>query len=110
MLQAIQDYVNKTDCQNIRPTVKERGLGESQTQKCVLKTVSNSKLKLRVIDTPGLGDTNGIEKDEQNVEEIFKCLRKLSQLSAICIVLKRGANRNTARLRYIVNEACSILN
>jgi GTPase SAR1 family protein len=63
--------------------------GQSVTQRCksyVFK-ISDEK-KLRIIDTPGFGDTRGFDQDDFNMEEIFSFLNNLTYLNGICLLFK----------------------
>ncbi|CAF4300781.1 unnamed protein product, partial [Rotaria sp. Silwood2] len=63
--------------------------GQSVTQQCksyVFK-ISNGK-KLRIIDTPGFGDTRGFDQDNLNMEEIFSFLHNINYINGICFLFK----------------------
>jgi hypothetical protein len=77
-------------------------LGQSVTQYCqsYIFTVANNT-KLRIIDTPGIGDTRGIEQDNKNIDHILSYTSRLSHLNAICFLLKP----NTTRL-HIAFRSC----
>jgi GTP-binding protein EngB required for normal cell division len=63
----------------------------------------NNKL-YQIIDTPGFGDTSGIEKDEQITNKISDFfLYKTGEINAICLVLKSSDNRLAACQKYIFN-------
>ncbi|CAF3407339.1 unnamed protein product, partial [Rotaria socialis] len=49
--------------------------------------------KLRIIDTPGFGDTRGIEQDHKNMQHILEYINNLTHLNAICFLLKPNASR-----------------
>ena len=58
----------------------------------------------QIIDTPGFGDTSGIEKDEEityKISDYF--LYKTQDINAICLVLKSSDNRLLSTQRYIFN-------
>ena len=65
--------------------------GESVTQQCksyIFTLPHLSGTKLRIIDTPGFGDTRGMERDEMNMQHIFKYLSNFTHLNAVCFLLK----------------------
>jgi hypothetical protein len=72
--------------------------GQSVTQYCksYIFTIGNN-IKLRIIDTPGIGDTRGEEQDNKNIEHILLYTNNLSHLNAICFLLKP----NTAHLHAL---------
>ncbi|CAF0746792.1 unnamed protein product [Adineta ricciae] len=89
------DYLNNEDFDHP---------GQSVTQHCK-SYLFNLKHKhgkqLRIIDTPGLGDTRGLDQDERNMEHILQYVNNLTHINAICFLLKP----NTSRL-HIVLRTC----
>jgi hypothetical protein len=75
-------------------------LGQSVTQHCksYIFTIRNS-IKLRIIDTPGIGDTRGTEQDNINIEHILSYTSNLPHLNAICFLLKPNTTRLHALFR-----------
>jgi GTP-binding protein EngB required for normal cell division len=64
-------------------------LGHSVTQQCKSYELSIRDGKiLKIIDTPGFGDTRGQDQDEKNLKEIFSYIKNLTHLNALCILLK----------------------
>ncbi|CAF5186891.1 unnamed protein product, partial [Rotaria sp. Silwood1] len=63
--------------------------GQSVTQHCksYVFDISNEK-KLRIIDTPGFGDTRGVDQDDLNMEGIFSFLHNINYLNGICLLFK----------------------
>ena len=60
---------------------------------------------IKIIDTPGFGDTEGIEKDNEIVEQIEKFIKEnLKEINAICFVAKSTNNRLTQYQKYILNR------
>ncbi|CAF3996246.1 unnamed protein product, partial [Rotaria sp. Silwood1] len=64
-------------------------VGQSVTQHCktYVFSISDTK-KLRFIDTPGFGDTRGIDQDNLNMEEIFSFLDNIDYINGICLLIK----------------------
>ncbi|UJR11295.1 hypothetical protein I4U23_015476 [Adineta vaga] len=68
--------------------------GQCVTQHCksyVFHLDDGSKLCL--IDTPGFGDTRGIDQDNLNLEHIFRYINHLTHINAICFLLKPNLSR-----------------
>ncbi|CAF3175632.1 unnamed protein product [Rotaria sp. Silwood2] len=68
-------------------------LGQSVTQHCksyvfTLRDGESRGQKLRIIDTPGIGDTHGSGQDNANLQHILSYITNLTHLNAICILLK----------------------
>ena len=66
---------------------------------------------LTIIDTPGFGDTRGVNYDKrlmQNIEDLFKS-KKITHLDAIGFVARAGDARLTAQQNYIFESILTIL-
>ncbi|CAF4270827.1 unnamed protein product, partial [Rotaria magnacalcarata] len=79
-------------------------LGRSVTQHCksyvfTLKDGKNRRQKLRIIDTPGIGDTQGSNQDDKNMQHVLSYINNLTHLNAICILLKPNNSRLTVFFR-----------
>jgi hypothetical protein len=59
---------------------------------------------LRLIDTPGIGDTRGAEQDKKNMADILSVLRGYTHVHGILILLKPNNSRLTVMFRYFVKE------
>jgi GTP-binding protein EngB required for normal cell division len=72
--------------------------GQSVTQKCKSYVFAiSSRTKLRLIDTPGMGDTRGLAQDDFNMKHILSFIDNLPHINAICILLKP----NEAKLNVV---------
>ncbi|CAF5148898.1 unnamed protein product, partial [Rotaria sp. Silwood1] len=59
--------------------------GQSVTQHCksyVFHLNDTNKTKLRIIDTPGFGDTRGLRQDDANMQHILEYINELTHLNA----------------------------
>jgi GTP-binding protein EngB required for normal cell division len=84
--------------------------GQSVTQHCRSYVFRiGTQTKLRIIDTPGMGDTRGLEQDDRNMEHILSFINNLSHLNAICILLKPNESRLTVVLRSYFTRFLSFL-
>jgi hypothetical protein len=84
--------------------------GQSVTQHCksYIFTIGNN-IKLRIIDTPGIGDTRGAEQDNKNIECILSYTNCLPHLNAICFLLKPNATRLHALFRSCFTQLFNFL-
>ncbi|RIB02387.1 hypothetical protein C2G38_2255622 [Gigaspora rosea] len=88
----------------------EDNIGESSTKECgiyVFHAAENTIIRL--IDTPGVGDTKGIECDKKNFENILKNISHHKYLNGICILLKPNNSRLNITFRYCIQELLSHL-
>ena len=81
-----------------------KAVGESNTQKCRSFVFPIGDRILRFIDTPGVGDTRGINSDEKNFQDILDYIAQFEHLNAVFILLKPNEERLTIFFRYSVNE------
>ena len=67
---------------------------------------------LTLIDTPGYGDTRGLQMDKANTENIHRFLTeqesRIDQIHAVCFVATSGEARLTATQRYVLDSVLSI--
>eukprot|EP00486_Rosalina_sp_Unknown_P015012 CAMPEP_0201593372 /NCGR_PEP_ID=MMETSP0190_2-20130828/190990_1 /ASSEMBLY_ACC=CAM_ASM_000263 /TAXON_ID=37353 /ORGANISM="Rosalina sp." /LENGTH=747 /DNA_ID=CAMNT_0048052525 /DNA_START=91 /DNA_END=2335 /DNA_ORIENTATION=+ len=104
LLTSLNDFINHVSYEQVRTTKKPELVGLSQTQHTEQFPLSNEEWAVNIIDTPGIGDTNGAERDEQHMGGIIDFLGNYGDFNAVCILIKRGTTRLTTRMRYIVNE------
>lgn len=64
---------------------------------------------MRIIDTPGIGDTRGIEQDNENFENILHFISRFDKLHAICILLKPNNSRLTVMFTFCIKHLLSRL-
>ncbi|KAJ3603425.1 hypothetical protein NHX12_029514 [Muraenolepis orangiensis] len=66
---------------------------------------------LTIVDTPGFGDTRGIERDRMiigQLENLFKAPLGVSTIDAICFVAQASLARLTPTQRYVFDSVLSI--
>ncbi|CAG8597319.1 19908_t:CDS:2 [Dentiscutata erythropus] len=85
-------------------------VGMSATQSCREYNFNyDSNTIVRFIDSPGIGDTRGIDKDKENLENILKFIRNYDYLNGICILLKPNIPRLTVLFKFCIQELLSHL-
>ncbi|PAV61553.1 hypothetical protein WR25_17439 [Diploscapter pachys] len=78
--------------------------GASSTQHPRSYVFNIGKKSIRLIDTPGIGDTRGADVDNKNLTEIFKFIAQFDEIHGICILLKPNNTRLNLMFRYCINE------
>lgn len=78
--------------------------GQSQTQFCKTYLFSKGGNIIRLIDTPGIGDTRGIDQDKKNSENILAFIAHYPVLHGVLILLKPNHSRLTCSFRFCVKE------
>lgn len=91
-----------------RDDEKDGSKGDSATQKTTVYPVTfssgDSTLTVRLIDTPGIGDTRGVDYDRQNMADILSTLSGYDMIHGILILLKSNNARLTITFQYCVKE------
>jgi len=84
--------------------------GQSVTQHCKSYIFDlNHQTSLRIIDTPGIGDTRGVAQDMKNIDHILTYINTLPKLDAVCLLLKPNASRLNIFFRSCVNQLITYL-
>ena len=78
--------------------------GQSATQVPRAYRINFGKQLITLLDTPGLADTRGLEKDKENVEDILGHLSHYDKIHGICILLKSNNSRLSATFIFCVTE------
>jgi ABC-type oligopeptide transport system ATPase subunit len=91
---------------------KESGLSKSQSQttKATLYTVTTSDgTKIKLLDTPGLADTCGIEVDNKHKAEINNAIKKyITSIDAVIILANGTVERLGAATEYTLSVITSM--
>lgn len=83
---------------------KDGSGGQSATQSTEVHTVNIGKTRVRLIDTPGIGDTRGVDQDNSNMNDILTVLRTYNNLHGVLILLKPNAARLTVMFRFCIKQ------
>uniref|UniRef100_A0A096M8J6 AIG1-type G domain-containing protein n=2 Tax=Poecilia formosa TaxID=48698 RepID=A0A096M8J6_POEFO len=94
---------------------EKRSQTESQTSDVIVYQIFGFEGKtlpfsLTIIDTPGYGDTRGIEHDiivSERLFQLFQSKNGIHELHAVGLVVKSSVNRLSDRLKYIFDSVMS---
>ncbi|OAA57585.1 aaa ATPase domain containing protein [Niveomyces insectorum RCEF 264] len=78
--------------------------GASATQQTAVYPVNTGSRTIRLIDTPGIGDTRGLAYDKKNMADILRTLSGYEQLHGILILLKSNNARLTVTFNFCMQE------
>ena len=78
--------------------------GKSATKEPRCHSFYVGKQVVNMIDTPGIGDSEGIQEDKKNFDNILSHLARYDQIHAVCILLKPNNSRLTAMFRFCIQE------
>ncbi|KTF95236.1 hypothetical protein cypCar_00035945 [Cyprinus carpio] len=73
--------------------------------------LQESPIHLTIIDTPGYGDTRGVELDKEIAESLLslsKSAEGVHEVDAVCLVIKATQNRLSDRQQYIFDAVQSL--
>nr|XP_006137172.1 uncharacterized protein LOC102457665 [Pelodiscus sinensis] len=93
-----------------------RSQAESQTSEVTAYEVNHTKgfqvpYSLTIIDTPGFGDTRGIDHDKEiirKVREFFSTPGAIDHIDAVCFVVQASLARLTHAQKYVFDSVLSI--
>ena len=63
---------------------------------------------IKIIDTPGFGDTQGIEFDNKIMSMIFDKFQTINELTSVCIIAKSTNARFNFLERYVYNNVAKL--
>ena len=78
--------------------------GQSATQLPHEYTFETETLRYHLIDTPGVGDSRGIEKDKENFDNILAFLTYYEKINAVVVLLKPNNSRLTVAFKFCILE------
>ncbi|KAI8635426.1 hypothetical protein F5Y19DRAFT_482655 [Xylariaceae sp. FL1651] len=87
-----------------REDEKDGSKGDSATQQTTVYPVTIDNRTIRLIDTPGIGDTRGIQFDKKNMADILSTLSSYDDLHGILILLKSNNSRLTVTFNFCMKE------
>lgn len=87
----------------------EVGASATQNVRAYVFAYAKKNIRLRLIDTPGMGDVRGIDQDNINAENILSFIGELKQLHAVCFLLKPHQSRATVMFEFCIKQIMSRL-
>ncbi|XP_067386067.1 uncharacterized protein [Emydura macquarii macquarii] len=96
--------------------ITNRSQAQSQTSEVTAYEVNHKKgfqvrYSLTIIDTPGFGDTRGIDHDKEitrQIREFFSIPRAIDHIDAVCVVVQSSLARLTHAQKYVFDSVLSI--
>lgn len=81
----------------------------SKTDAATLYNIDLCGLPLGIIDTPGFGDTRGLEVDKKHTTKIVNTIKQQEYISCICLVINGRESRMNTSLKHVLSEIAAIL-
>ena len=82
---------------------------ESKTSDAKCYRVKLDELEVGIIDTPGFGDSRGMEEDKKNVKKMIDTIEREEYINCICLVINGRQARVTYQLKYVLTEISATL-
>ena len=83
---------------------EDQQVGQSSTQMPKTYVFRHKKCVIRIIDTPGVGDTRGIDQDIIKFQNLMTHISKLDEINGICFLLKPNNSRLTVMFEFCIKE------
>ena len=85
---------------------KERDEAQSQTRDVGVYKVWCDAIQrtIRIVDTPGFGDTGGMQQDEENTVLIKNAIEREREIHAVCFVAAATRPRLTHTQQYVISR------
>ncbi|KAM4551212.1 uncharacterized protein PAE49_015074 [Odontesthes bonariensis] len=95
---------------------QSRSQAHSQTSEVTVYKINHQEgfridYSLIIVDTPGFGDTRGIERDREITEQLrnlFSAQLGVSEIDAVCFVAQASSARLTPTQKYVFDSVLSI--
>ena len=81
----------------------------SKTSDAKLYNTEVCEMRMTVIDTPGFGDSRGLEQDKKNVKKIIDALKGEENVNCVCLIINGRQCRTSASLQYVMSEISAIM-
>ena len=63
-----------------------------------------------IIDTPGFGDSRGLDVDKEHVKRIMACLKeKIQSINCVMVVVNGREARMTATMKYVLSQLTAVM-
>lgn len=98
------EQANGSEGQKVGVDENDGTTGISATQKTAVHRVKIGSRLIRLIDTPGIGDTRGASQDKENMADILSVLRTYNNLHGIIILLKPNEQKLDVTFRFCIKE------
>ena len=81
----------------------------SKTSDAKLYNVEFYDLKIGIIDTPGFGDSRGMDEVKKHVKRIIDALKEVNCVNCVCLIINGQNSCCTATLQYFLTEVTAVL-
>ena len=82
---------------------------ESATTGSTYYKLDFNGVTIGILDTPGFGDTRGLDVDKENVKKIVDKVNDVEYINCVCLIINGRHSRLTHQLQYVVSEISAVL-
>lgn len=104
----LRSFVRKTIADESLEHAKDDAMA-SKTSGAKIYQVRVGPLHLTIIDTPGFGDSRGLEEDKKHVARIMDCLKEHKAINCVLLVINGREARLNPTLKYVFGQLTSIM-
>jgi predicted GTPase len=108
LLSSIHNFLRGNDYGHLEQPYKTGQSIHSTTKDCKEIIMQYKGEKLLIIDTAGLGDTDGAEQDQLNLQNVLSAMIKVQRLVGFLIVMNGSECKGTTQLKYVLNQMRSM--
>eukprot|EP01059_Diplonema_ambulator_P020922 TRINITY_DN3487_c0_g4_i2.p1 TRINITY_DN3487_c0_g4~~TRINITY_DN3487_c0_g4_i2.p1 ORF type:complete len:676 (+),score=296.12 TRINITY_DN3487_c0_g4_i2:230-2029(+) len=102
------DYNTPVRYRLVQEPARDQAFSQTQTVNSYHVWCDKFSYTLRLIDTPGFGDTSGVERDESITKDIYEFLQKEEEIHGVCFVAAASLPRLTVTQQYIINKVLTM--
>ena len=81
----------------------------SKTSAATTYAITHNRRTIKIIDTPGFGDSRGFDVDKEHAKKIINAIEEATYINAIVLVVNGRDSRMTASLKYVLQEIASMM-
>eukprot|EP00930_Biecheleria_cincta_P011432 TRINITY_DN11423_c0_g1_i1.p1 TRINITY_DN11423_c0_g1~~TRINITY_DN11423_c0_g1_i1.p1 ORF type:complete len:802 (-),score=120.51 TRINITY_DN11423_c0_g1_i1:489-2894(-) len=107
-LELIRKFAEHTVCDKSLEFASDDAMA-SKTSDAQTYSVKIGNVSFTIIDTPGFGDSRGMEADEKHVKLILNCLEKVGEVNCVLLTINGREARLNATLKYVLSMLTSVM-
>ncbi|CAE8675129.1 unnamed protein product, partial [Polarella glacialis] len=81
----------------------------SKTSDANIYAIKIGNVGFTIIDTPGFGDSRGLDLDEKHVKLIVGCLERVGEINCVLLTINGREARLNATLKYVLSVLTSVM-
>eukprot|EP00929_Paragymnodinium_shiwhaense_P109722 TRINITY_DN76219_c0_g1_i1.p1 TRINITY_DN76219_c0_g1~~TRINITY_DN76219_c0_g1_i1.p1 ORF type:complete len:829 (-),score=117.61 TRINITY_DN76219_c0_g1_i1:2-2488(-) len=106
------DLLRKFASANVSDMALEADLDDlmaSKTSDAQAYSIKLGNVSLTVVDTPGFGDSRGLEVDEAHVKRVVERLETVGEINCVLLTINGRESRLNTTLKYVLSVLTSVM-